>query len=301
MAPDLDIFIPVNGDPTAGWIWHRGPTHALIAIPILGPLAALPFLLVPNLRTHWKAVLGAGTVAIATHAPLDALTSYGTQLFWPFTNYRVALDWMPIIDPVWTLTMLVGVILAVCRKSIVPSAVVLTLGLLYFGFGAIQHERAMSALERVTEAAGHDEATGLRVNPTPASLGLWHGIYKHEGRLYVVGIRTGYLGETTVKIGESRLLADAAMVAGREGTETRRQYEVFRWFSGDTLYLPNPDEQPHIVADGRYSGDPAGHAPLWGLDFSGREVRRARPPREVDASRLLRTLFGNDPTYRPLP
>lgn len=301
MVPDLDVLIAFGDDPTAGWVWHRGPTHSLVAIPIGGVLSALPFLLVPSLRKHWKAVIGASVIAFATHAPLDALTSYGTQLFWPFTDHRVALDWMPIIDPVWTLMMVLGVILAVWRKSIVPTAVVLCLGLLYFGFGAFQHERAMAALERVAQEAGHDDATNLRAMPSPASLALWHGIYKHGDELHAIGIRTGYLGATAVKIGMPRPLADAEEVAGSEGTETRRQFEVFQWFSDDTLYLPEPDARPQVVADGRYSSDPAAHEPLWGLDFTGDAVRHYRPPRRFDARGLLRTMFGNDPSYRPLP
>ena len=38
----------------------------------------------------------------ATHGLLDSCTSYGTQLFWPFSDVRVAWDTMSIVDPLFT-------------------------------------------------------------------------------------------------------------------------------------------------------------------------------------------------------
>ena len=48
----------------------------------------------------------------ATHGLLDSCTSYGTQLFWPFSDERVAWDTMSIVDPLFTIPLLVFVIAA---------------------------------------------------------------------------------------------------------------------------------------------------------------------------------------------
>ena len=45
-----------------------------------------------------------------THVLLDALTSYGTQLFWPLTSAPVAISSIFIIDPLYTLPLLLAVI-----------------------------------------------------------------------------------------------------------------------------------------------------------------------------------------------
>ena len=51
----------------------------------------------------------------ATHGLLDACTSYGTQLFWPFSDERVAWNNSSIVDPLFTLPILALVIAAAMR------------------------------------------------------------------------------------------------------------------------------------------------------------------------------------------
>jgi inner membrane protein len=295
MAPDLDVLINIAGDPTAGWYWHRGPTHSLLAIPIGGLLCALPFLLWPKLREQWKAVLIAATLGVASHGPLDTLTSYGTLLFWPFSDYRATLDWMPIIDPVFTLTLALLVLLAVYFKRRSFTFAAIGLGLTYVGFGAFQHHRAIDATRQVAEIRGHEPGR-LRVMPAPASLLLWRGIYEHEGELHAVGVRTPYTGAVVVKPGDSRPLSDGAAFA--TDPAAMRHFRRFNWFADGRAHPV--DENPAIVGDGRYSGDPAGFAPLWGIRQTPDGVIRYDPPRMVDAQALLDAMFGRDPSYRPM-
>ena len=62
--------------------------------------------------TRRKLLLAAGCVGYATHAPLDCCTSYGTQLYWPFSSYRVAWHNVAVVDPVFSLALLIGLVLA---------------------------------------------------------------------------------------------------------------------------------------------------------------------------------------------
>jgi membrane-bound metal-dependent hydrolase YbcI (DUF457 family) len=64
-----------------------------------------------------EAYLGAATAGYATHGLLDASTTYGTLFFWPFTDMRVAWNAISIVDPLFTLVLLLGVALAVWRKA----------------------------------------------------------------------------------------------------------------------------------------------------------------------------------------
>jgi len=61
--------------------------------------------------------------AIFTHPLLDCLTVYGTQLFAPFTNYRVALNNISVADPAYTFPFLLCLIVAslLARKYDVES------------------------------------------------------------------------------------------------------------------------------------------------------------------------------------
>ncbi len=49
---------------------------------------------------------------IFTHPILDSFTSYGTQLFAPFSNYRVAFDNISVADPLYTLPFLICLVVA---------------------------------------------------------------------------------------------------------------------------------------------------------------------------------------------
>lgn len=296
LAPDLDIFIPTFGDATAAWFWHRGPSHSLLAVPIGALLCWLVFLVIPQVRKQkWISFL-ACLIGFATHAPLDALTTYGTMLFWPITTWRVALDWMPIIDPIWTLTLLGGVIVATKRKSPSVSQAALAFGLAYFAFAAIQHHRALDATIAVARARGH-EPLRARAMPSPLAPLVWRGLYEHDGAAWALGVRTRYIGPTTVKPGESRPLAIRAHVA--TSPESKRQFNRFDWFTDGYSVVDN-SATPLAITDGRYSMDPARFASLWGVDFSTDPPRRFRPPRSLERSAIIQTMLGRDPAYEPL-
>ncbi|MEZ4273627.1 MAG: metal-dependent hydrolase, partial [Myxococcota bacterium] len=113
MAADLDILIRSADDPLLAIEYHRHFTHALAFIPLGGLFAALPWLFFNRWRTHYRWVIAATTLGYATHALLDACTTYGTLLFWPFSDYRVSWRFVSVIDPVVTLPLLAGVVLAI--------------------------------------------------------------------------------------------------------------------------------------------------------------------------------------------
>ena len=96
-AADLDVLIRSSEDPLLFLDFHRHFSHSLIFIPVGGLLAAIPmyFLLWRNLSFK-KTVLFA-TLGYGTHGLLDACTSYGTQLLWPFSSLRVAWNNVAVV------------------------------------------------------------------------------------------------------------------------------------------------------------------------------------------------------------
>ncbi len=108
--PDLDVFIDY-GNPVAAMINHRGFSHSLF---VLTGLAAI---LTWSIR-RWRPAqpYGAGRLFLAlwlvlfTHPLLDAFTSYGTQLFWPFKPTPSSWSSIFIIDPFFTLPLFFAVV-----------------------------------------------------------------------------------------------------------------------------------------------------------------------------------------------
>jgi len=56
-------------------------------------------------------------LVLITHTLLDALTVYGTQLFWPFSDYPVSGSFIFIIDPLYTVILLFGLVALLRQRS----------------------------------------------------------------------------------------------------------------------------------------------------------------------------------------
>ena len=110
--PDLDVFVPL-GDDVADFTHHRGPTHSLLLHAAATPVIAWvmgrvqPSILPFRLRRWLLAFL-----CLTTHALLDGFTAYSTQLLWPLPVAPTAWSTLFIIDPLFTLPLLAGVIAA---------------------------------------------------------------------------------------------------------------------------------------------------------------------------------------------
>lgn len=108
--PDFDFLLRPFADSAFLIEFHRHFTHSIFFIPLGGVIATLPFLAVASVRREWKVALAAAIIGCATHALLDCCTSYGTMWCWPITSRRIAWDLISIIDPLFTLPLLIGVI-----------------------------------------------------------------------------------------------------------------------------------------------------------------------------------------------
>lgn len=141
-APDLDFILSfVNDDPLTYLRHHRGVTHSLLLLPlwagVLGGLFKLIFRDLPYRRLY-----GVCALSIGLHIAGDVITSYGTMIFAPYSNWRAALDTTFIIDPIFSGIIIVGLILAAFRRTQVqlPKFAALTL-VGYIGLqGWAQHQ-----------------------------------------------------------------------------------------------------------------------------------------------------------------
>src|SRR5262249_8365664 len=96
-APDLDFVIGAFG-PVAYVLNHRGVTHSLILLPVWAWLVAWVLAKVLREPGGWRALYGVCAMSIAAHIAGDWITSFGTMVFAPFSDYRAALGTTFIID-----------------------------------------------------------------------------------------------------------------------------------------------------------------------------------------------------------
>ncbi|NVK12249.1 MAG: metal-dependent hydrolase [Gammaproteobacteria bacterium] len=262
MAPDLDTLIRSASDPLLFLEYHRHFTHSLIFIPIGGAIVGLILALL--LRRWWpmqkRRYVFAATAGWATHGLLDACTSYGTQLFWPFTDHRVAWDSISIIDPILTLGALLILVIAITRRSINLSRFAVAFIVSYLALGFVQHQRAIAQAKVIIAERGHFPEQ-ISAKPSFANLLLWKIVYQWEDAFYVDAINIGfndrwYPGESTPRL-------DVANTCLTNELTQLNDIERFRWFSKD--YIAIDPRDPHYIIDVRYSMLPNEIRPLWGV------------------------------------
>lgn len=173
--PDLDVLID-HGDPIRNITLHRSATHALFYETLAAPvLAAIATGLQPGERPHWRLWWLTAWLALITHALLDSMTIYGTQLALPFSDHPYALGSLFIIDPLFTLPMLAGMI-AVLRwpgaraRRFSAAALAVSVAYVLWSAGAQAYVRGIAA--DCARRRGLESAE-LLVTPTAFNTILW--------------------------------------------------------------------------------------------------------------------------------
>ena len=264
-APDLDVFINSSTDSLLFLTFHRQFTHALLFIPIGAALVAGMLHWLVRRRLSFAESYCACLLGYATHGLLDACTSYGTQLFWPLSNMRVAWNNVSVVDPLFTLPLAACVVAGAIGRRRWPAWIGLGWALAYLLFGVVQGQRAEAAGERLAQARGH-QPERLTARPGFANLLVWKIIYAHTGTYYVDAVRVGF--DVAVCLGtQVRALHIARDVPWLPmHSQQARDIERFRWFSDDYIAL-DPNTANRII-DMRYSVVPNQITPLWGIDLN---------------------------------
>lgn len=203
----------------------------------------------------------ASFLGYATHGLLDACTSYGTQLFWPFSDQRVTWNNISIVDPIFTVPIVILLAIAITKRKRIFSFIAIGWITFYLSLGFIQYERTLSAAMDLANSRGHN-AERMTLKPSFGNLILWKSIYQHEETYYVDAIRTVH--SSTWCLGESIEMFDYQyhLPSLDKDSQQAKDIERFRWFSQDYLGY---DDKNSLVTDIRYSMIPNQIAPMWGL------------------------------------
>ena len=177
--PDLDVVAlhALTDDPVELMVRHRSFTHSLLVLPVFGTM------LWAWLRTRGGRVTAAPRawfwaiqLALVTHPLLDACTVYGTQLLWPLPLRPVMWSAIFIIDPLYTVGLLLACLLAwrwyedaAARRALVAG---LVLSSLYLGFAFYAKWQVERAAESSLAAMGLEDAPRFSV-PMPFNTLLW--------------------------------------------------------------------------------------------------------------------------------
>ena len=158
-------------------------------LALLTPLLAwLITRLHPDTRPHLWRWMAAIYLVFATHVLLDSLTAYGTQIFWPFVTTPVALSTIFIIDPLYTLPLLVGVIAALVMTRDMPRGhIVNRYGLMLSSLYLAWTLAAKVVVESKFEAELEQQDIAYRAvftTPAPFNSILWRAVVRADNSYY---------------------------------------------------------------------------------------------------------------------
>ncbi|UJP05426.1 MAG: metal-dependent hydrolase [Nitrosomonas sp.] len=291
IAADADILIQSESDPLLNIEFHRHFTHSLFFVPLGALLIALLLWLFLRNRLSFLRLYLFALLGYCLSGVLDAFTSYGTHLLWPLSEERIAWNTISVIDPIFTLILLVACIVAFKKYANRAARIGLVLAACYMSFGWLQLQRAENVAQTLIADRGHRAET-LLVKPTLGNLVLWRSIYQFEGRLYVDAVRVGLFSEPRIYPGESiaKFVFDRDMNGLPPTSVLAADIARFTRFSaGLVAILP---QQPNVLIDVRYSNLPMTVTPLWGI-----EMNPAQPDQHAkymlyrDSSRQTREQF----------
>ena len=276
--PDLDVAIRYD-DAVENFTYHRGFSHSLFVL--------LPFsvLLWAILRRWWTPVRGAPArwfaaiaLALMTHPLLDAHTAYGTQLFWPLESPPVMWSTLFIIDPVYTLPLLVGVIVAAITPASRRAAMALSAGLILSSSYLAWSWVGKTLVERdaLDELSKMDLAEApVFSTPTPLNTLLWRVVVLTEGG-YLEGYDSLLLSEDPIRFEFFPSDNEAMQAAGNIWAVSR-----LRWFAQDFVKAEAEGDQL-VLTDLRMGAEPK-------FVFRHAVARRGNPHWQAIPTELLPT------------
>jgi inner membrane protein len=260
---DADIFIQSANDPLLFLDYHRHFTHAIAFIPIgalIGAIVCWPFVRksINFSRLYLFAFLG-----YLLSGVLDAFTGYGTHLFLPFSDERIAGSIISIIDPVFSLSLLVGVIgnLIYKSKNIIIYSLIFCAA--YLATAYIQQGKATNIQSEIAKNRGHIIEKSI-VKPTLGNIILWRSIYLYQDKYYIDAIRVG-LNNDRIYQGESVKSASPDINFSLVDKDSQLYKDIMRFQSFSNNYIVFDPRDQSILGDIRYSMLPTSANPLWGI------------------------------------
>jgi len=157
-APDLDFVVGAFG-PVAYVLNHRGVTHSLILLPAWAWLVAWVLARILREPGGWRALYGVCAMSIGAHIAGDWITSFGTMILAPFSDYRAALGTTFIIDLWFSGIILAGLASsAAFYRSRIPAFLSLAILASYVGFQYLQKEKALAFAAQYAAERGLQKA-----------------------------------------------------------------------------------------------------------------------------------------------
>ena len=243
--PDLDVFVGkwLFNNEIDAMAFHRGFMHSfLFAILAAVGFGMLVFWMYNRGKrygmTTQKEWMWLFFASIFTHPILDSFTAYGTQLFAPFSDYRVAFNNIAVADPLYTLPFLIALIVMMCfKRTSTKRRLFLKIGLgissLYMVLTLVNKYHVHGVYKQALEEQQIDYLR-FQTQPTILNNILWYGIAETTDAYYV-GFYSILDTEATISKWH-KLTKNHELIQGMP-----KDLETLAWFSSGYYNLNETD------------------------------------------------------------
>lgn len=186
--PDLDVLLSYNNSIEA-FTYHRSFSHSLLMQLLITPLLSWLIMKFDHGTAKYRIRCACMVYfCLSTHALLDSFTVYGTQLLWPFTDYPFGVSNLFIIDPLYTVPLLLGLIgTLVFYKNTTAPTKANTFGLIvssmYIGWSLVAKVYIDQKVEHALDAK-HIAYQQFLSTPAPFTTFLWRIVVMQDDQYY---------------------------------------------------------------------------------------------------------------------
>jgi inner membrane protein len=237
--PDLDIIVQHSND-LARFTLHRSWSHSWLVQTAITPLLAwIAHKLDKNIS--YKTWLLMIWLCWITHSGLDAMTVYGTQLFWPFMPSPVSIGSIFIIDPLYTLPLLFGFLFILFKPNVALSKNTMLFGVIVssaylvwsLSAQAITHYKVITALN--DQGINYEK---IKVTASPFNTLLWRVIVIEKAHYYEAF--SSLLDPSAYRIEFKKYLRNPTLLSSEQSADLKQ----LAWFTDDFYAL---DKQNDLV------------------------------------------------------
>ena len=255
--PDLDVLIGslYYSNEIDSLAFHRGFMHsiifAILGAFIFGFISSKAYDYGPKRKgtTNLKDWIWLFFLSIFTHPILDSFTPYGTQLFLPFSDYRVAFNNIAVADPLYTLPFLLCIIIAMffnrknpTRRRWAKAGLYLSSAYMIFTIG---NKLYVNHIFKKSFQKAKINYSKLSAQPTILNNVLWYAVAEND-KNYTVAFYSIFDNNTRptnfINIPKNHTLVDV----------NHSDIRTLRWFSNDFYTLSSLNKNQVIYKDLRY-------------------------------------------------
>lgn len=273
MLADLDVLIRSSKDTLLAVEYHRHFTHSLVFIPVGGLITSLLLWLPFRQHIRFGTLYLFSTLGYATAGLLDACTSYGTNLLWPFADTRIAWHCISIMDPVFTVTLIILAVAAFYLKASRYAQMAVIFLISYLLFGVWQRNQAEEAALSLAQSRDHP-VERINVKPSIFNNVVWRSTYESNGRFQVDAIRIVPFRNPQYFAGGSLPVLKAESIRESLPSDSILYDDIGRFDHFSDQYLVTHPEFETIIGDARYGMLPNSLEPLWGIEIDRSKTDR---------------------------